>query len=255
MTQHSEVIDKWYNPVHGMELEPSINMGARGNENGVVFWATYIFLANLLNKIPSLEIERERFRLLVSDLRHKGIKGLYNRGAGEDNIPTDKKRTISHDNISAISSLGVILDCPEICKEIWEYGKKHFFVFNNTGKKFMLPMNPANYAVWGFNAGSKFWWLTSWLYVINLLITLSKPKQDTSSKLLHFIKIAPIAHKNKFWSALMHIWNARINQQYGSLEALTTIYYKNPNHPNNVLAKEVDIIMQKVQEYLDKYNT
>lgn len=234
MIDHKEIVDKWYNSTHGMELEPNINMGMRGNENGVLFWCVYLLLMRATNQRVNWVLELERFELLAEDLKSQGKDGLFNRGAGEDSIPKDKKRSISHDNISALSTLSVFLDPDKkVAKDIYKYGKKHFFIYNN-GVKFRLPMNPSNYSIWAFNGGSKFlWYLFLPFYLINLLITIFKPYGNTSSKILYFVELAAVKDKHFIWKFFWKIWVAGMLRHYKDeiMQSLMTIYYKHPENP------------------------
>jgi hypothetical protein len=232
-------IDQWFNPTHGLELEPDINFGSRNNENGILFYCVYIILLKERRELSVDEINRLVF--LLEDLESydkngNRIRGLYDRGARESlTIPYDKRRTISHDNITAISSLS-----PDHAKDIYKYGLKHFFIYNNCKPRLRAPMNPSNWSIWSYNGGSKFFWmLFAWIYVINMLISCNKSPKETSSKQLYFVELYNVKESNLFWKLCWKYYKRKMTKQYGEfwLHEIAKIYYQHPEHPNRILSE------------------
>lgn len=249
---------RYLNMSHGLELTPDINLGYRGNENGIVYLASYLMMKHILhvqdypNNYFGLT-DYMRFSQVELNCRDylKSSTGLYNRGQNEDHIPKQNKRAISHDNISSFSSLSVLFNQTKysytyrynVAKDIYNYGKKHCFIYNNRGVKFDLPMNPGNYSVWAYNGGSKMFWLLMLPFMlVNMLISLNKPVGDTSSKILYFIKF--YSNREKFiWRSLWKYYKMKMEKQYGKkwLAGLMSIYFPK-EHPNNLLANLIEEI-------------
>lgn len=248
---------RYLNMTHGLELTPDINLGYRGNENGIVYLASYLMMKHILHiqGYPNnsfgysdiakfLEIEHN----CTAIENHRYVQGLYNRGLGESQFPKETIRQISHDNISAFSSISQLFSNHfDLAKfpamNIYIYGLRNFFVFNNARKKFDLPMNPGNYSVWTYNGSSKLFWLLMLPFMlVNMLISLNKPVDDTSSKILYFIKLYP--NRDKFiWKSLWKYYKMKMEKQYGKkwLAGLMNIYFL-PEHPCNLVANLIEEI-------------
>lgn len=242
------VIDSYFNITHGLELTPDINIGERGNENGIVYLASYLMMRDMVAGKDQIFM-KSRFNVIYHNcLKEKNgnkIHGLLNRGRDESDFPPNEIRGISHDNISAFTSIDRLINaCPNgkglISRQIYKYGLKNLFVYNNRGVKFDLPMNPGNYALWAYNGGSKvLWLLTLPFLLINLIITLNKPYGNTSGKILGLIELYP--NRNDFiWNHIWKYYEKKMVKQYGDryLEKLMGIYFL-PLHPNNLIAKLV----------------
>jgi hypothetical protein len=225
----------YLNPSHGLELFPGNTKGWRGNENGILF---YCQLLHLLNERKELTFTHINFFIKVVDALEVK-RGLYNRGAGEMSIPFEERRTISHDNISGISAGSFLLKTRH-AKDIYRYGKRNLFIYNNVKPRKVAPMNPGNWSIWAYCGGSKVLWLLFLpFFVINMLISCTKPKEITSSKLLYFTELYPVKNSNLIWKALWAKYSFLMRKQYGKewLHKMMVIYYKDENHPNRVLSK------------------
>jgi hypothetical protein len=230
--------EKYYNPVHGLELQPDVNKGNRQNEFGVVFLATLIYLCSGRESLPFYKIDLlDLFDLLEEE------NGLFNRGALDNRIASEtgiEKRTISHDNISAISSLSYFYNTRH-ARDIYIYGLKHFFSYNNLQKGFRLPMNGGNYSVWSRLGGSTIFYLLflPW-YAINFFISNAKEPNQTSGKLLNFVELYPLKN-DKVFGIFWRIYISKMKSMYGEffMEELTKIYYQDENHPCRLASKGV----------------
>lgn len=242
--------ERYLNLSHGLELTPDINLGKRGNENGIVYLASFIMMKDILSKhsIESRLTYKSKFWVIYDNCTKirdgKKIYGLLNRG--KDESDGSNIRSISHDNISSFTSIDKLLNfCPEgkgfASRQIYKYGKKHFFIYNNADAKFDYPMNPGNWSLWAYNGGSKvFWILMLPFLLINMLITLNKPVGNTSGKILCFIELYP--NKDKFiWKSIWKWYRVNMERQYGKkwLKGLMEIYFL-PNHPNVLLADLIE---------------
>lgn len=243
MNINTSKLYRYLNYVHGLELEPDINLGDRNNENGILFLVEYIFLSQ--DNVYRLAYD---FSNIVDKLEVS--EGLYDRGS-LDNQKQEQtgipKRTISHDNISAIAAgsrfLRDVTNTKMISyhEEIANYGVKHFFSYNNREKGFRLPMNPGNYSIW-LALANKFLLLQILFlpfYLINFNLTNKKPEQDTSGKLLNFVELYPL-RRHWFWGRMYKRYLKQMKDLYGDrpLEKLTEIYFRDANHPVRLAAKE-----------------
>lgn len=231
------MIKKYLNLDHGLELHEGNTSSHRGNENGILYLAEYFILKQLSGQSLN-EKDKEIFEFIMDGLEVE--KGLYDRGAS-DKLRESPKRSISHDNLSAISAISKMLGTSH-ASEIASYGLKHFGIYNNNQKGFSLPMNPANYSIWLALANKSAILQILFLpfFLINFIISLSKEKQNTSSKLLYLVELFPLREIQPY-GFLYSIYVARMKKQYGEkyLKELFGIYFKDENHPNNVLARSL----------------
>lgn len=233
------MISQYLNYDHGLELAKGNTEGRRGNENGILFYAEYLILKEMFGE-KLTDNDKYIFWRIMGGLEVKA--GLYDRGKSDKDVE-NPKRSISHDNISAIASVSNLLKTPH-AKDIAEYGLTHFFVYNNNQKGFRLPMNPANYSAW--LALANIFVILELLFLpfflINYMISMSKEKQNTSSKLLYLVELYPLRNSKKFWWRLLYKnYISRLKKQYGEkyLREIFSIYFKNYDHPINVLARSL----------------
>ena len=231
------MIEKYLNYDHGLELVEGNTESHRGNENGILYLAEYFILKQLSGQNLDAR-DKEIFELIMDGLEVE--KGLYDRGAS-DKLRESPKRSISHDNISAIASISKMLGTSH-ASEIASYGLKHFGIYNNNKKGFSLPMNPGNYSIWLALANKSTILQILFLpfFLINFIITMSKEKQNTSSKLLYLVELFPLKEIQPY-GLLYSLYLARLKKQYGEkyLQEIFSIYFKDENHPNNVLARSL----------------
>lgn len=235
-------IERYYTPISGLELEPDVNAGNRQCENGILFFVTTMFLAferieQLNEGGETFQFLHEKFPEVVSKLEVK--PGLYDRGALDAVYePRSQIRTISHDNISAISA-GSYFCKTKHAKDIYDYGLKHCFLYNNNLSGWDTPMNPGNYSIWSKFGGSKiFFYFFMWIFTINFFIANAKEPANTSEKLLNFVKLYPL-RKDWLFGIYWKVYCWQMKRMYGEyfMEKLTEIYYRYSEHPARVMAK------------------
>lgn len=224
-------IDRYFNRVHGLELEPDVNTGDRKNENGILFLVEYIILEKQSSNNKNLTM----FIDVMNNIQVE--PGLYDRGGLDRRNPP--KRTISHDNISAIAAGSKLLGTKH-AKDIADYGVRHAFSYNNNQKGFRFPMNPGNIPIWCALADSYLLLqiLFMPIYLINTIICLLKDKQETSGRLLTFIELYPLRNE-PFYGTLYKLVMDSFNETYGEspLQHITEIYFRDENHPVRVAAR------------------
>lgn len=193
-------------------------------ENGQLFLAEYIILrdsqgfGNFNDRLNSI-FDAQLFNSKVKT-------GLYNRN------PELTTRTMSHDNLSGIFSWSKLTKTNHRF-EIWKYLLKHLGTYDNTkntSKQLsrFLPFNPSNFFIWGLCAESNIYVLFLPFYILNLLLTLKKPLNDTSGKILTFIEL--YVHKDHW--LVKHLYKhfeKKMKKQYGEnyLKELFSIYFGN----------------------------
>jgi hypothetical protein len=227
------MLEDYLNFDHGLELYPGNTEGIRGNENGILYFAEYLILHQMV--YGGLQLKEYWSAIdIISSLQVE--PGLYDRGV-RDKYRENPKRTISQDNLHGISSIA-----RSFSEDIANYGLKHFFVFNNNQKGFALPMNPGNYSIWLAHAGKFFALQLLFLpfFLINYIISMSKPRENTSSKILYLVKLYPLTNE-KIYGTIYKNYLKRLEKQYGAkyFEELFKIYFKDENHPINVLARQL----------------
>lgn len=196
-------------------------------ENGQLFLTEYIFL---LHKIIGSKdsLVGPKCDMLVQLRNSKVEEGLYHRN------PLLTKRTMSHDNLSGIFAYSKFFETNHR-KEIWSYLLKHFGTYDNTKGRSpqfskYLPFNPGNFFIWGLCADSLLAYLFLPLFVINMLITCSKPKENTSGKILLWVELFPLQN-NLICRLLNKYFEYKMKKMYGEdyVAKLLTIYHGNSN--------------------------
>lgn len=140
-------IEKYYNPLHGLELNPRPKMNfteddGRDNENGILFLVEYFFLNRIRidNGNPSGDCYYTYTELdwsidiVIRNISVPGYPGLYHRSYGKLKYHevTGEIVDISHDNITAIACYS-----KEEREKIIAHGKKYQWRFDNA-----QPENP-----------------------------------------------------------------------------------------------------------------
>lgn len=221
---------EFYNPTHGMELVPGKTEGKRDNENGILYLVELIFLKHMRGEDTSEEVQAFRdlsFRLITKEHGRK-VYGLYDRGEDESvTIPTSERRSISKDNMGAFSS-GAFFCIKRVAEQIYEYGLKHFGVYNNRKPKIRLPFNPGNFCVWSYNGGSDITWLLFIpFYILDTIVAVTREKKNTSGKWRTFTELYPLRNENFFWRSLWEYYVDSMRDMYGCdfLDKLATEYF------------------------------
>lgn len=189
-------------------------------ENGQLFLVEYIFLC-VIHNIDVADLKETMDSQLLNS---KVEKGLYHRN------PLLTTRSLSHDNMTSIMAYSKMFNTQHR-KEIWCYLLKHLGTYDNTKGRSdqfskYLPFNPGNFFVWGLSADSLLAYLFLPFYIINLLITCSKPKGDTSGKILTWVELFPL-QSNLVCKLLGKYFDYKMKKQYGDnyVAQLLTIYH------------------------------
>ncbi|HLD91654.1 MAG TPA: hypothetical protein VI911_11705 [Patescibacteria group bacterium] len=254
---------------HGMELWPDKIPNHRENENGIHFLVIYYILKDIigtLNQDDLTTFRRIVYNLQTFDTQGQKVKGLYDRGAYESLNPDKTNiRTISHDNINSIACFSKILNTP-YHKEIYDHGKDNWWRFDNVypeKPRWSRLMHPRDIIFWSYLANkflSKFF---IWEPMIECLLTCyfkydSRPQLHeriwyfitskeytkitgiaTSGKLLAFVRLYTV--KNTWFGKLTwKLCTKFINRDFEEgWFGVISFYFKNPDHPINLLAKEI----------------
>lgn len=159
----------------------------------------------------------------------KQSNGLYARSAKH------LSRSVSHDEITGMMATSKIFNTSHRF-EIWKQLKANFGAYPAIvmDKSDYLPFNPANYYAWGQYVDSKLSYLFLPIYIINFLISTSKPSQETSSKLLYNLQLTTMS-KNVINNALFSYFENKMKSQYGEnyLLEMRKIYFnqETPDFP------------------------
>lgn len=193
-------------------------------ENCNLFFAEYLALkAKRLHQVSDEDLD-----MFVENMQLKiNQRGLYNRRSEE----SEPVRSVSHDEITGWLVSSRILGTNH-GKEIWSHIVKHLGSYNNTGRFLdSLPFNPGNYYAWGELVNSHI--LSKIflpMYLINMLIAISKDPQTTSSKIIYWLELSAMPKtwiNNVLWSIL----ERQLKKQYGEkyIHALMEIYFGSEN--------------------------
>lgn len=263
----------YINDFHGLELEPGFTEGKRNNENGILFLCELYLLKYMLDTLTSEDVIR--FKLIVEnittyDKNGNKIKGLYDRGAGESlTIPSEERRSISHDNITAISLFSALvgLEYTTHIADMLISSKSKFDNKNPDNQTWDNPkIHPRDWFTWLYVSEKKWHKALSWLFFpiyalaafedvivknktrpvwYERLLGINKsPKRtylDTSGPLLWFIRHEVLSRKNWLCKALYWICKKGYQRTFGKnwIAGAMEIYFINPNHPNRILSKKL----------------
>jgi hypothetical protein len=265
--------EKYISEFHGMELDPIAEPDKRFCENGVLFLVVWMILKKIAGKLTKSDIVQ--FQIIVENITTyrsptEKVKGLYDRGAKESLNP-DKTQinAISHDNLTTISCMSKILEDEGLTYhvDIKNHGKANFWRFDNVypdRPRWARVMLPRDVIMWSYNGGS-FWArfaildtilesiiscsdtydYTPQLYQrIWTFITTGKypdytKQPSTSGKQLAFIRLYCL--RNTFLGKIGYkICTRLISKKWEeSWKFVFNYYYKNQEHPINLLAKEI----------------
>ncbi len=270
--------EKYINFYHGLELGPDWKPGTRSNENGILFLCEYYFLKYLARKLTYADITI--FSQICQTLTTVGpdgmkIPGLFDRGAKESQWEDRSKiKTISHDNLSAISAFSYKFGLP-YHNLIYKHGVKNFWRFDNIqpeNPRWSRIMIPRDIIYWsrlgGGTIGKTISWFFMWYFYATCLVscrskTMLRPQlidrimkflktwnvkdlkatvelPDTSGKLLVFMRLFPLARKS--WVA-KKVWNMckkRVEKNFdGGYHWIFNYYFKDPEQPIRVLSNEI----------------
>jgi hypothetical protein len=219
----------YFSTVYGLtgEADPE-------SENGQLFLSEYILLEHQSRgfsdecKKASEIMEQQLQNCLIK-------KGLYCR-----NTDLKYSRVLSHDNMCGIISYSALFKTQHRY-DIWKYLLLHLGTYDSSQGKSpqlskYLPFNPANFFIWGLCADSIFCYVFFPLFIVNLLVTISKKKEDTSGKILSWVQMYPIKN-NLLVKISFYLFEMRMKNQYGDnyIKELMHIYHKvnSENFPIN----------------------
>ena len=198
---------EYFSPIFGLVTKYNPT-----SENGGLFLAQY--LVHRPNGIGK-SIFLEKMNNAINP------DGLYRRSSHH------VKRSVSHDEITGMIASSHIVGT--IHKNIiWNQLKQNFWAYPAVveGLTDYLPYNPANYYAWGSYVGSSWSKALFPFYFINMMISLNKPAQETSSKLIYWLELnsMPTSKLNKF---LKKYYESKVSEQYGDdyLKKMRYIYF------------------------------
>lgn len=147
--------------------------------------------------------------------------GLYLRSSHHLN------RTVSHDEITGWMASSYMLGTKHRF-EIWNTLKANYGAYPAVVKHWSdrLPFNPANYYAWSCYVGSPAKYAFFPFYLANMLIALTKPNENTSSKIIYWLELSTMP-KSDLNSFLIFIYKRVMKFKYGKdwLRQILTIYH------------------------------
>lgn len=225
----------------------------RDNENGVLFYLEYIILKEM-NGLP-IEEDVAAFKSILEMIRtydesNARIIGLFDRGPEESKNPNREDiRLISHDNMTAISAFDYLYSEGKEAEAIANWGIPGIRYDNAFPKKqrWKAVQWPTDIMFWGWcskKLGLRV--LTAPMmpfFLLRSFITCLSHANNTSGKLLNFVRLYAIKDANILGKLCWKGYCALMRRQYGSnwVSALMTIYFQNPEHPNRSLSAELQL--------------
>ena len=209
-----------------------------GSDNPFLF----TFEANLLFYLSEIftDEDKERLHNAIIHFQTKQ-KGLFNR------IPYNDQRTEHHDNYVAYAAMA-LFGFKEYAERIDDYGKKHWYCYNNVPpnqfsiSRLRQPFDIFYYRV-AANRSLKILGLIGYIHFIGaLLMNFVQSKDNTSGKLLDWIRLEVMKHK---WYVKPCVWlfNAMLKSKYeNGMEDVIKVYHFN-NVEFQTLAKGIKYIL------------
>ena len=247
---------RWLNLFHGLELYPDHDSNGRGNENGILFLVYLFLILKKRNELQQHHIDLFNdivARITVKD-RIKTYHGLYDRGQNESyeamvTDSSDKLRTISHDNISAISCFSSLIQ-NVYSTDIIFYGLKHIMVYNNRYPGTILPVinlqvHPRDLFMWFYNAKGLNRYLSyvfAPFFVISQIMTCLTDYNETSGKLLMWMRTECMPDESPVKKLMKLTCYNILKKRYGKnwLHVITSIYFYQENHPIPNLSRDLE---------------
>lgn len=253
----------YLNNLHGLELRQYYDGKPRDNENGIYFLALLGALRGLNAGRATHQFNRD-FLQICGNIRAFGsdsspILGLYDREMGASLSP-DKLgiRTISHDNLTGIACYSKLVGLYEH-KYIAEYGRKHFWRFDNVypgAPRWARFSHPRDIIFWSYLDGS--WLAKPFMFfplacciwscygtynnrpdlftrVVNFFKTgkwdTTRKIRATSGKLLAFLRLTTL--REKWWGELTwKFCTYLVGKAFaGRWNEVFSIYFGDENNP------------------------
>lgn len=270
-----ELEANYINPYHGMELKPGFDTTKRDNENGILFLCEYYLLKKKLGILEDSDVitfDKICWALMTRNSKNMPVPGLYDRGTGES-LRKDKEsiRTISHDNLTAISCFSALHDLDHhtfIADHLLKSGGRFDNRYPEDQKLKSPKWHPRDWFVWLYLSDKLWHKVIAWLFfpvfvgaaLEDCLFTYKtrpvwykrllridnlhkKPIRkflDTSGPLLWFVRHETLSRKSIIFKVFYWVCQKLYRRTFGEpfvYEAMT-IYFPE-NHPNNVLARKL----------------
>jgi len=271
--------DIWINKTHGLELDPiATDNEHRHNENGILFLVEMYLLKYKLNLLT--DQDEKTFIKIVDKLQVKGFPGLYDRGEGESDTfsnyyqPPNKRRIISHDNLTAISCGSLLFDTHHR-KDIAKHMLKYLFRFDNkhpNKQKYNegTQFHPRDIFMYLHNAGGLYRLLSYIffpLFLLSLLESLTSkytkrpdilrsivlffkngfkfPNRrkfvNSSGPLLYFVRLSYGSEQSILLRISNWILNKGLTSQFSKnwITDVFDIYFNNKANPNIIYSKQL----------------
>lgn len=172
-------------------------------ENGGVFFLYYLILKKM-NGIGFTDQDRVIFNKKMDNAYVS--PGLYLRSKHHT------ERTVSHDEITGMLFSSFLLETSH-AESISEVLAHNYGNYPATGTtKFY---NPADFYAWYTVTNRQLSVLFGWIYMINLLISSNKGKQDTSSKLIYLSELYILKDISWFSGLLWKYFSWKMKKMYG----------------------------------------
>lgn len=204
---------KWFDRdwgLHSVPYEPTdpYENRKRKGENGIVGATHFWLMLHELGLLTQIDVDRARAHVIAIqsyDSEGKQINGLFDRGSKESlTVDIEHRRTISHDNLTAIVSLSRFLHDRgykgfHFHEDVYNYGRKHWWRYDNcypeSPRTSRTVLNPANIVWYGY-CGSRgirhlFWSCMLPLWALIYLYSCKKKykvRPQIHERILYFFK-------------------------------------------------------------------
>lgn len=193
------------------------------SENSGLFFAEYLTLKAACEIRPS-EFDKSIYESKMANAYVN--KGLYLRSKHHQN------RTVSHDEITGMIVGSYVLKTQHRY-DIIKYLEQHDGNYSATGKDKRYSL--ADYYAWLTLTGRWQAAIFAPFYTANLLISIGKDKEKTSSKLLYFTELFHMRKISDYSDFLWRVYKKKMESQYGKewIKELFAIYFSREpkDHP------------------------
>lgn len=196
-------------------------------DNSTMFTSEF-FILLAKNKELSEDDKTRWKNLIITSMASPGLTERYPGASTEIDSP---------DNLIGILAASRVLNMPEVAASIYDYGKKHWGMYNPTGKwnwsAFMWRQPQLIYAMLLASKRARWWHLPLELYTAAVIALSARNKKitDADPRRLSWLLIQATQDS---WLCRMaaKIWTKRLMRDYGpsGMKWVAAVYYPS-NHP------------------------
>ena len=196
------------------------------SDNPILFTTRFYLISDIFGLLNMGDYLRQTHAIIRLERLENGniVPGLFNRHPGENG------RSIDHDDYVGLILSSKLFNESWIANDIYRYGQKHFYSYDNKTMKFNLlemrqPFDVHLYRAIAARPIGVIGIIGIIHHFLKILLYFFQNKTQTSSKLLDVMRLEALRHK---WYMRPHIWlfNMMLKHKYeNGIEDLIKIYH------------------------------